>query len=81
MELKLRSTDSMQNDGTQSWIAISRGINKYVTLPEENKKPIHSEEVASGTGRTRCDKTTGTIPTIFIFIFVDYYSDQSPEME
>ena len=43
--------DSMQNDGTQSWIVISKGINKYVTeLPEENKKPIHIhyEEVARG---------------------------------
>ena len=31
---------SMQNDGSQSWIVISRGIIKYVTeLPEENDKP------------------------------------------
>ena len=44
--------DSMPNDGTQSWIVISRGIKKYVTeLPEENKKPIHYEEVASSTGK------------------------------
>ena len=44
--------DSKQNDGTQSWTVISRGINKYVTeLPEENKKPIHYEEVATGAGQ------------------------------
>ena len=42
--------DSMQNDGNQSWIVISRGINKNVTeLPEENEKPIHYEDVAPGT--------------------------------
>ena len=29
--------DSMQNDGSQSWIVISRGLNKYVAeMPEEN---------------------------------------------
>ena len=29
-----------QKDGTQSWIVISRRVNKYVTeVPEENKKP------------------------------------------
>ena len=44
--------DSMQNDGTLSWIVISRGINKYVTeLPEENGKPSHHEEVALGAGK------------------------------
>ena len=44
--------DSMQNDGTQSWIVISRGIIKYVTeLLEENKKPIHFEEVATSAGQ------------------------------
>ena len=41
--------DSMQNDGSQSWIVISRGINRYVTdLPEENEKLIHYEELALG---------------------------------
>ena len=34
----------MQNDGTQSWIVISRDV------PEENKKPIHFEKVASSAG-------------------------------
>ena len=49
IEIKI---DSMQNDGTQSWIVISRGITKYVTqLPEENNKPIHFEEVASSAGK------------------------------
>ena len=44
----------MQNDGSQSWIVISRGANKYVTeLPEANEKLIHYEEVASGSGKHR----------------------------
>ena len=44
--------DSMQNDGTQSWIVISRGIDKYVTeLSEENEKLTHYEEVALGAGQ------------------------------
>ena len=47
IEIKI---DSMQNDGSQSWIVISRGVNKYVTeLPEKNEKLIHYEEVASST--------------------------------
>ena len=42
--------DSMQNDGSQSWIVIRRCVDKYVTeLPEENEKLIHFEEVASST--------------------------------
>ena len=33
--------DSMQNDGPQSWIVISRGFNQDVTeLPEENENPF-----------------------------------------
>ena len=44
--------DSMQKDGSQSWIVISRGVNKYVKeLPEENSKSIHYEEVTIGAGR------------------------------
>ena len=39
MEIKV---DSMQKDGTQSWIVISRSVNKYLTeLSKKNKKPIH----------------------------------------
>ena len=74
--------DSVQHDGTQSWIVISRGINKYVTeLPEEIKKLIHYKEVASNAGKSRCDKTSGTIHAIFIFIFVDCHVDKSTEWE
>ena len=44
--------DSMQNDGSQSWIVTSRGIGKYVNeLPEDNKKSIHYEDVASSAGK------------------------------
>ena len=44
--------DSMQNDGSQSWIVTSRGIDKYVNeLPEDNKKPVHYEDVASSAGK------------------------------
>ena len=43
-------TDCMQKDGTQSWIVISRDVNKYVTeLPEENKKLVHYEAASSST--------------------------------
>ena len=43
---------SMKTHKTQSWIAISRGVNKYVMeLPEENKQPIHCDEASSSTGR------------------------------
>ena len=51
VERKLRSIPS-RTTKTQSWIVISSGIHKYVTeLPEENKKPIHHEEVATGAGQ------------------------------
>ena len=44
--------DSMENDGTQSWTVISRDVGTYVTeLPEENKEPIHREELASSAGK------------------------------
>ena len=40
----------MQKDRSQSWIVISRGMNKYVNeLPEENGKSIHVEEVTAST--------------------------------
>ena len=49
IEIKI---DSMQKDGTQSWIVTSRGIDKFVTEPPEvNKKPIHYEEASSSTGK------------------------------
>ena len=42
----------MQKHGTQSWIVISRCIDKYVTeLPKENKKPIQCEEVKTSEGQ------------------------------
>ena len=44
--------DSTQNDGSQTWIVFSRGMDKYVTeLSEENEKPIHFEEVAPSAGK------------------------------
>ena len=49
IEIKI---DSMKNDGCQSWIVISRGMNKYVNeLPEENGKSIHCEEETTSVGR------------------------------
>ena len=49
VEIKI---DSMQKDGTQSWIVISRSVNKHVTeLPEEDKNPVHCEEAPSSTGQ------------------------------
>ena len=47
IEIKI---DSMQKDGTQSCMVISKGVDKYVTeLAEENKKLIHDEEASSST--------------------------------
>ena len=44
--------DSMKNDGSQSWIVISRSMNKQVNeLPEGNGKSILYEEVVTGKGR------------------------------
>ena len=38
-------------DGSQSWIVISRGVNKFVTeLPEEKEKLPNSVEAISSTG-------------------------------
>ena len=48
IEIKI---DSMQKGRSQSWIVISRGMNKYVNeLSEENGKSIHVEEVTANTG-------------------------------
>ena len=56
-------TDSMQNDGSQSWIVISRGMNKYVSeLPEENGKSIHHEEATTSTGRPIDQRNWKDIP-------------------
>ena len=47
----------MKNDGSQSWIVISKDMNKDVDeLPEENVKSIHCEEMVTGTGRTVATK-------------------------
>ena len=49
IEIKI---DSMQKDGTQSWMVISRGVGKYVTeLAVDHTKPFHYEEASSGTGQ------------------------------
>ena len=41
----------MKNDGSLSWIMISRGTNKYVEEVYEEKGELsHHEEMASGTG-------------------------------
>ena len=47
----------MKNDGSQSWIVISRGMNQHVNeLPEESGKSIHNEEVATRTRRPAATK-------------------------
>ena len=46
MGLKLRSTPCMQNDGTHSWIVISRG--DVTELQEGSTTPIHYEHAAPG---------------------------------
>ena len=70
--------DYLKNDGSQSWIVISRGMNKYVNdLLEENGKSIHNEEVTATTGRPVADKTDGTIHSIIIFTLNDRCANQS----
>ena len=49
VEIKI---DSMQKDGTQSWIGYQQGVGKHVKeLSEENKKTTHSEKASSSTER------------------------------
>ena len=39
-------------DGFQSWIVISKSMNKFVDeLPEENERSSHYEERVTATGR------------------------------
>ena len=76
-------TDSLQNDGTESWIVIS-SVNKCVTSRREQE--THSlRRCPNSRGKIGCDETKGTIYTVFIFIFifiiVDYRTDQSTGME
>ena len=45
IEIKI---DSGQEDGTQSWMVISRCVDKYVTeLAVHQTKPIHYDEASS----------------------------------
>ena len=42
--------DSMMNDGTQSWVVISRGVEKYVTEGAlDHTQPKHCNERSGGT--------------------------------
>ena len=46
--------ESLKKDGSQSWIVICRGRNKYVDkLHEENGASIHYEEMATGSGTAK----------------------------
>ena len=44
--------DSMQNDGCQIWIVISRGMNKYVTEMREEKRRNSNSVEANSTNST-----------------------------
>ena len=49
IEIKI---DSLRKDGTQSWMAISSGVDKYVTeLFEESRKTILFEAASPSTGQ------------------------------
>ena len=58
---------SMKNDGSQSWIVLSKGMNKYVDkFHEENEEYANYEEMVTNT--VSCDNTKGTInSTITLF--------------
>ena len=60
--------DSMKNFESQSWIVISKDMNKYVNeLPEEAGESIHYEEMVTGTGKPVAAKIkeqpTPTLPS------------------
>ena len=72
--------DSMQKDGTQSWIVISRNVKKYLTEPaKENKKLLHYEESVFKHGATCCDGRKRT--TYTTLIFVTNLTDQTTKVE
>ena len=63
----------MKNDGSQSWIAISRAMNK---LPQETAKSIHYEEVTAVTGRP-----VATIHSVIISTLNDCCANRSADVE
>ena len=59
LEVKV-TNHSLKNDGSHSWIVISRGMNKYVEeLYEENGDSIHYEEMATGMSKPLRQNTRG----------------------
>ena len=74
--------NSVKNDGSQSWIVISRGINKYVEdLAEESGKSVHCEEMVTSSVEARCGRTEGTIESTITFILDDVCANRSMEVE
>ena len=56
---------SMLEDGTQSWMVISRCVGKYVTeLSEENNMSIHYDEASSSTGKLVAMEQKRTTKTV-----------------
>ena len=73
--------DSMRYDGSQSWIVMSRGLNKYVNeIPVENGKSFNAKKWPPFR-ETPCDKTQGPVHTIIIFILDDCYADRLAEVQ
>ena len=56
----------MQNDGSQSWIVISRGMNRYVTVfAEENGKSIHYASTAPNKDASTADLQSDRTHNLF----------------
>ena len=73
--------DSKQNDGSQSWTDQWRYQQVRNLASGREREPHSLRKSGTWCGETRCDKTTGTNHTVFIFIFIDYCADRSREME
>ena len=60
---------SMQKDGTQSRMAISRGVGKYVTeFAVDHTKPFHYDEASSSTGQLVAIEQKTTTFSVLIFV-------------
>ena len=72
IEIKI---DSVRNDGTQSWVVISRSVDKYVTeLALDHTQPMHCDERSESTGRPVAIKHKAcAVSSVFIILLDERY--------
>ena len=87
--------DSLQNDGSQSWVVIRRGMNKYVTeMSEGNGELSNSVETRARTGKLVATEQKTIMPfklrkwidihperTVIAIIFKDYDAVQTSKVD